>query len=787
MTRRNFLPLALWLATLGAAAALAAGARYTADLSGFLPRSPNPAQQLLVEQLRDGAVGRLMLVAIEGADAARRADLSRALAAALGADPRFAYVANGASSGAERERALLLEHRYRLSPAVSARRFSEPGLREAIGETLDLVASSAGALAQALLARDPTGEFSRLVSQQIESASRPAIAGGVWASRDGSRALLVALTAAAGADTEAQAQAAAAVQRAFDAAAARASAPGAQLRLSGPGVFAAQSRALIQGEAMRLGVLGTLLVAALLLAVTRSPVALVLGLLPVLTGALVGVAAVAAGFGVVHGITLGFGATLIGEAVDYAIYQFVQADSSLAAAERYDAWVAEFWPAVRLGVLTSIIGFAALLFSGFPGLAQLGLYSVAGIAAAALVTRYVLPWLLPANLRVRDLSRLGAQCARLVRASGRWRWLVLALAVLAAALLFAKRDSLWAQDLSALNPVSAESQAYDGALRADLGAPDARYLIVARAADEQSALAAAEAIARALEPLVAAGVIAGFDSPSRYLPSRAAQDARIAALPDADTLRARLQTALRGAPLRADRLEAFVRDVQRARGAPPLSRADFAGTAFGLALDSLFLAGPSGWKALLPLRAPAGGPGAYVIDASRVRAALAGSGATFLDLKSEADALYAGYLREAVALSLAGFGTIALLLGFALRSATRAGRVLAPLIATVLVTAGLLAAAGQTFNLLHLVGFLLIVAIGSNYALFFDRGLAHGEPSPRVLASLLLANLTTMVGFGVLATSSLSVLRSLGLTVALGALLALLFAALSSAQRPDRG
>jgi predicted exporter len=780
MTRRTLLPLALWLAALAAAAAIAAGARYTADLSGFLPASPSPAQQLLVEQLRGGAVGRLLLIAVEGADAGARAALSRRLAQALRADARFAYVANGAAGGSERERALLLEHRYLLSPAVDARRFTAAGLREAVGETLDLVASSAGGLAQALLARDPTGELSRLVALQMESGSRPPMAGGVWASRDGSRALLLALTAADGADTNAQEAAADAVRAAFE------PAQGATLRLSGPAVFAVESRALIRGEAMRLSLLGTVLVAALLLALARSPAVLALGLLPVLTGALVGVAAVALGFGVVHGITLGFGATLIGEAVDYAIYLFVQADATRAAPERTRAWLAEFWPAIRLGVLTSMLGFAALLFSGFPGLAQLGLYSVAGIAAAALVTRYLLPQLLPAQLRVRDLSAFGSRFAGLSRAHPGWRWLVLALAACAVLLLAAKRDSLWARDMSALNPLSEETQTYDGVLRADLGAPDARYLIVARAADEDSALAAAEEISRALEPLVAAGVLAGFDSPSRYLPSRATQAARRAALPDAAALRARLQTALRGSPLRAERLEAFVQDVERARRAPPLARADLAGSAFGLALGSLLLQGESGWKALLPLRAPASGPSAYTIDAARVRAALAGSAATFLDLRSEANALYAGYLREALALSLAGFAAIALLLAIVLRSVARAARVLAPLLATVLITAGVLAAAGQVFNLLHLVGFLLIVAIGSNYALFFDRELARGEPSPRVLASLLLANFTTLVGFGVLASSSLGVLNSLGMTVTLGALLALPCAALFSARRADK-
>ena len=117
--------------------------------------------------------------------------------------------------------------------------------------------------------------------------------------------------------------------------------------------------------------------------------ALGLGLLPVVTGALAGVAAVALGFGVVHGLTLGFGTTLIGEAVDYSIYFLVQSSpaTSQATADR-GRWIVAFWPTIRLGMLTSVVGFCTLLFSGFPGLAQLGLYSVSGIVVAAAVTRY---------------------------------------------------------------------------------------------------------------------------------------------------------------------------------------------------------------------------------------------------------------------------------------------------------------------------------------------------------------------------------------------------------------
>jgi predicted exporter len=136
-----------------------------------------------------------------------------------------------------------------------------------------------------------------------------------------------------------------------------------------------------------------------------------------------------------------------------------------------------------------------------------------------------------------------------------------------------------------------------------------------------------------------------------------------------------------------------------------------------------------------------------------------------------------------MALAAVGVAVVLLLLMIALRSAARVGRVAAPLGAAVLVTAAALGAAGQPLTLLHLVGFLLVVAVGSNYALFFERASSERAPAPRVLASLALANATTVAGFGALASADVPVLRAIGATVALGTLLALVFSALQAGTR----
>jgi predicted exporter len=783
MSRRGALGVTLWLGLLALTILIAARAHYMADLSAFLPNSPTAMQRLLVDQLREGPASRLILMAVEGGDAAARAAAARATAGRLRVDARFTAVNDGDPAAAANDREFLFRHRYLLSAAVDAERFTAAGLGRAIGATLEDLSSPAGLLMKSLLPRDPTGEMLEIIGQ-LERTPGPRTADGVWVSPDGSRALLLAQTRAAGSDTDGQEQALAAVRRAF--AAAVDGQPGAsaglRLRMSGPGVFAVAARATIKGEALRLSLQSSALIVLLLLAVYRSVPALLLGLLPVVSGALTGIAAVALCFGAVHGITLGFGITLIGESVDYSIYLFIQ--SRIRGARGADpdgtaAWRRLLWPTIRLGVLTSVCGFASLLPSGFPGLAQLGLYSITGLVTAALVTRFVLPELLPRGFVVRDAARLGAAAARLARSATFGPLAATLVLAGAAGVLIEHRATLWNRDLSALSPVPAAEQAFDGELRAELGTADVSDLVVVTAADLEGALQGAERAGAALSRLLDAGVIGGFDSPANYLPSLAAQEARRASLPPPAELRARLALATASLPLRDGLLAPFLADVEAARHAPLLTARDLQGTSLAAGFGALVLQQPNRWDALLPLHAA----GAVPPDMARVRRALdaaAAGGAAILNLKGESDALYAGYLAEATRLSLAGFAAIVVLLLIALRSPSRVLKVLAPLVLAVLTVAAALALTGRQLTILHLIGMLLIVAVGSNYALFFDRRTDEGEGDalPLTLASLLIANAATVIGFGVLAFSRVPVLSALGETVAPGAFLALLFAAL---------
>lgn len=766
------LPLLLWAGALIACVAVITQTRFVADLSAFLPRAPNERQQVLVEQLRDGVIARLIMIGIEGGDAAERARLSRALADTLRKQPEFLGVQNGDSATQQRDRAYFFDNRYLLSPAVNPAHFSAEGLHKAISGSIDALAGNAGLIIKRLFPRDPTGETLRII-EQFEGSSQPRTRSGVWASRDGRRALLLVETRAAGSDTDAQATAIRRIREAFADIPHRAA--GTRLVMSGAGVFSVSSRTIIEREAALLATAGLVIVIGLLLIIYRSVALLALGLLPVITGALAGITAVSLNFGYVHGLTLGFGTTLIGEAVDYSIYFFMQRSR--------DTHPVAFWSTIRLGVVTSVTGFAALLFSGFPGLEQLGLYSITGLIAAALTTRYVLPQLRPQQIGLRDLSRIGAWLDRAIASAARLRWLLVVLLFAAAGVLLFHSGPIWNRQLSALSPISKADQRLDMELRRDLGAPDMRYMATFEAPDTESALQGAERIGAVLQALTKAKVIGGFSSPALVLPSEARQRARQAALPGAAQLRANLHHALSGLPVRAYRLDGFLSDVQAARIQKPITRADLKGTSAAFLVDTLLVKRAHDYLVLMPLRAPSEGVAGDEIDLTRVDAALKHVGAprvTVIDILTETTNLFDSYLHEALRMSGLGSLAIVILLAFSLRSVVRTLRVVIPLACAVLCVTAATLESGTSLTILHLVGLLLVVAVGSNYALFFDSAaLSAGDKNrQQTQVSLVVANLTTVCSFGLLGFSSVPVLSYIGLTVALGAFLALVFSAI---------
>lgn len=755
MKRSEAIIVGAWLLLMGVAGFwLARHLAVTADLAAFLPQAQAPDQRLLATQLREGVASRLILVAIEG-EASAAVAASRSLADRLARDARFAAVANGDPGRFAAEQALLAKHRYVLSPRITAEAFTVPRLRAALDEALRLLASPLGPAVRATLATDPTGE-ARAVAEALGNAgTQRATRDGVWFSDDGRRALLVVSTSAPGFDVDAQQAAARAIEQAF----ADVSASGLTLRMSSPGLLAAESRRIIEGDARRASGLAGALVLLLLYVVYRALRPVLLSALPALAGLLAGVFAVGLVFGEVHALTLGFGALLIGEAVDYPTYLFANND----AHETLRATALRIGRPLLLACVTTAAGALAMLASGFAGIVQLGTLTMVGVLTAGAVTRYVLPPLTPAaalaHKRVAPPRFLRTACER----APRWTWLVVSAAIVGLAVILAHRAALWEDDLASTSPVPPALKALDRELRQQAGAPDLRYLVVAHGANAQQALETSERVARRLDEAVARGMLGGYDFAARYLPSERTQRERRAALPEREQLTPALATANAGLPFRADAFAPFVEAVAQAKRAPPLADADLAGTVFAARYEALLVADAGRYAALMPLTG--------VRDSAVIAASLAGEPeATLLDLKAAVDGLVAGYRTRALVAALLGAAAIIAIAAIGLGSARRAIGLIAPVACGVTLTVATLLALGQRLTVFHLVSLLFVVGVGVNYALFFAFRHEQPQEGELMLLAVVVAAAASLIASIALASAATPALSAIGTTTGLGTL-----------------
>jgi predicted exporter len=473
----------------------------------------------------------------------------------------------------------------------------------------------------------------------------------------------------------------------------------------------------------------------------------------------------------VHGITLGFGATLIGEAVDYPSYAYIQG----ARGERLADTLARISPTLRLAVLTTIFGASAMALSSFQGLAQLGVLTIVGVGIAGLTTRWVLPAITPPGAVSRKVHALPFTMEGGAPVTRHAAWIAAAGVVAALGVIAWHHDRLWDVDLANLSPLSDATKDLDRALRAELGAPDVRYLVIARGRDRETALEASEAAGVWLRQAIDRGWIAGHDLPSLYLPSRKTQERRRAALPDPPTLARNLELAQRDLPFREGLFAPFLETVERARTGPLLTMDALRGSAFELKVNALLVRGDDGWVALGPLRG--------VTRPEELTAMARAAGHELLDLKAASNDLVNSYRAESLRLIALGLIGIAALLAWGLRSLREAARVLAPVLAALAVDVAILLLWGKRLSLFNLVALLLVVGIGLNYALFFNRPAADPDERQRTLLSLAVCGATTLSAFGCLALSQTPVLHAIGVTVSLGAVLSFVFSAALARRR----
>jgi predicted exporter len=752
--------LILWLLALALLYAYVASTlRLSSDLRLFLPSPETPEQALVLEGIGEGPASQLLLIALAGADQATLAATSHALVERLRGDAAFSRIDNGSMAAIPE---IVTRYRYLLSPTMDRRPLDAANLGVAFQDRLQDLASPAAPLIEPLISSDPTLEILSIAESWVPRKGPESIEG-AWFDSAGQRALLVANTRAAGFDPDGQQEAYDALESAFQELSAT---TGIQMTVSGPGRFSALMKERTQRDASLLGSVATAALLLLLFLAYRRPRILLLAALPLASAALAGLACVSLLYGEVHGITLAFGFTLIGVAQDYPIHLFSHQRHGLDPLASARA----LWPTLATGVASTCVAYLAFLGSGVTGLAQLAAFTIAGLAVAGLTTRYLLPRV--AGEAFDDT----AQSPRLDRAEP---WLSLpvlgprfyagAAAVCLMTIALAA-GSFWEDDLGTLTPVPRALLVEDESLRRELGAPDVRHLAVITADTAEHALERLEGVTPGLDALVAAGALAGFNHAARYLPSTARQRQRQQSLPGTATLAQAIAIAREGLPFRADAFAPFQSDVARSRELTPLVSGGMGGSPMAVLLEGLLHKRESDYAALVAFSG--------VRDAARLDqwAETAGGDVVVIDLKRESAALVVRQRhRILVCLAIAAL-LLTVVVRASLGSWRRAARVLAPMALSTLCIVAALRGIGQSLDLFHLISLVLAAGLGLDYALFFERAGADRKERLRTLHGVLVCALSTLLVFALLSLSSIPVLRSIGVTVALGVLFNFLLA-----------
>jgi predicted exporter len=457
-----------------------------------------------------------------------------------------------------------------------------------------------------------------------------------------------------------------------------------------------------------------------------------------------------------------FGVSLIGVAVDYSL-QYL---SEIFAAE--GGTPRERLRRVRVGITiataTVAIGYVTLFLAPFPGLHQ-----IAALAAIGLLASWatVLLWL-PALDRSRRpqhgdrlLAGMGSLLALWQKPRPAWAgWGALALAaiIVVGGLFQAHADD----DVRRMQSLSGPLMAQQEEIQRLAGAAGSAQFFLVEAKDDETALETEEVLIDRLKPLVAQGVLAGFQAPAQYVPSITRQREN----------REMVHRQLDG-PLLADHLRQLgLKHVEP----PPPDDAPFLTLA-----DAVTRNGPLSFIASLRLDGGQGVLHAVKLDGVTKPDLLASAadglpGVRLIDPAGDFSRLLAKYRKRALGLLALSAVLMTPLLAwrYGLKGAVKV--MAAPLLAVLLAPA-LRAWFGGAFTFFDGMALVLVLSIGVDYSIF----LAETSPQRQrvTMLAVMMAAATTLLSFGLLALSSVQAVHAFGSTMLIGIFLAFLLSPLA--------
>ncbi|MCX7086605.1 MAG: MMPL family transporter [Methylococcales bacterium] len=738
------------------ALAVMAGVHFKTDLSAFIIAGDNSQEILLASEMQSGALSRRYLISVgsvnqKAVPEAFMQALKMQFKAIDGVidvwspgqntdDPETLRALYGAYAGAW----------YSLNPERDlAQLFSEQGLMQRAELLKKSLLSPQATVVKKMALQDPLllvlNGFQAQGSKMQQTLKE-----------EGAYRNLILETTVTGLDVPQQKRIQTALSAAFDIFN-NASAEHYQLEMTGVPVFAVATQTLIQGDIQLVSFLSAIGLLLLFLLVFRSHSALlqVFSILSIVILAAILITQLV--FGYVHGMTVAIGSTLVGICIDYPIHAIAHAQT-VKPQDRL-AVIARIWPSMVLGGLTTLVGYMVLGASGYPGFKQVAVYASSGIIISLLLTRFVLPGLLE-NQSSRPLNV--ALVTHWVVFCQRFRpWLIGLLVIVVLTSLVGLKSLRWMDDMQELTPELNYLKQTDKRIRERMTSIEPGRFVLIAAQNIEAALQKSEAVYLVLDQLKQSKQLTEYYGLYPWLLSAQQQQLNQARL-QAHLTPANLllwQQALTQQNLSVEKLGHF-----NYAKTEPLTLKQVQATPIKKLLDNRIVQGEHQTIIMIWLAEH---------QPDVVRAALANlDGVQYFSQRDLLNNMVRDYTDRAQRLLIVGLAIIVLLMMSRYKNWTTTIQTLLPAVLSAVIVLGILSLTGAAISFLHLVGFLLVVAICVDYGIFYQEN--RGGDIVLTYQAMGAAMLTSALAFACLMISESTSLKILSGVVVLGVVLGFL-------------
>jgi len=527
---------------------------------------------------------------------------------------------------------------------------------------------------------------------------------------------------------------------------------------SGLIIHAAHGANQAKSEISTIG-LGSLLgITIILFIVFRRVADIALVFLPLVLGSVFSFSLCLILFEKIHLITLAFGTSLIGIAIDYSLHY-------LCAQREHHArdTLQRIFPGLLLALISSVTAYIAQAITPFPGLRQMAVFAALGLIGAWLSVIILLPLIGPPKVQKRSKDHMQSIAQTVEHIASTWAqartgqakyflWIIGLLLLLGASQIQID-DNLKSLQTSPQHLIDNDIRIGRLLKSESIG----NYFLV-RSADEQTLLENEERLVDRLEQAKHRGLIQGYRATSEFIPSIRTQRENYTLLQEqVYTDNGLLDEMFEATGMQ--QLTAILKRTFTESSFTPLSFDVWKRSSIAKQLDSLWI-GRIG-KHDYSMVSLIGSIDEHT-DEELSRIASAHEGISYINRPKSITKILEQYRESLFGLLIFAYALVTILL--LLRYRTAAIDIIAPSFFATLVVLSYLASSSTALTVFHCLALLLVLGIGLDAAIF----LKETQSSAYTWLAVSLSSITTFLAFGLLSLSQTPVLHFFGQTVAVG-------------------